>query len=184
MTVKACGPLALIYKLNVENKSAINFHKTASCFQLIKQQVSNEKYPWAKVADLNPTCISYLLQEHIYIYLLYFPYLLTLQFWLARQYKFLIFFLGPSEFSHQAMESYITTETHKCYALMSGSHQLFVVYGEGIPTYAMRYQSFILLPIIQLVFTFTFWILFLYCVSHWYQHMITVVSRIFMVELD
>ncbi|XP_078332818.1 protein fuzzy homolog isoform X1 [Crassostrea virginica] len=45
---------------------------------------------------------------------------------------------GPSEFSHQAMESYITTETHKCYALMSGSHQLFVVYGEGIPTYAMR----------------------------------------------
>lgn len=45
---------------------------------------------------------------------------------------------GPSEFSHQAMESYITTETHKCYAMMSGPHQLFMVYGEGIPTYAMR----------------------------------------------
>ena len=45
-------------------------------------------------------------------------------------------FSGPSsEFTHQPMESYVTTDSHKCYALQSGSHQL---YTDTIPTYAVR----------------------------------------------
>jgi hypothetical protein len=47
-------------------------------------------------------------------------------------------FSGPSEFTHQPMESYVTTDSHKCYALQSGSHQLYIVYTDSIPTYAMR----------------------------------------------
>ncbi|KAK3102683.1 hypothetical protein FSP39_013121 [Pinctada imbricata] len=46
--------------------------------------------------------------------------------------------MGPAEFSHQPMESYITTETHKCYTLQSGPYQIFTLYTDSIPTYAMR----------------------------------------------
>jgi hypothetical protein len=51
-------------------------------------------------------------------------------------------FSGPSEFTHQPMESYVTTDSHKCYALQSGSHQLYIVYTDSIPTYAMRLVVF------------------------------------------
>ena len=52
-------------------------------------------------------------------------------------------FSGPSEFTHQPMESYVTTDSHKCYALQSGSHQLYIVYTDSIPTYAMRLVVYI-----------------------------------------
>ena len=73
VTIKACGPLVLNCKLIVENKI-----KYISCFLHIKHQISNKKYPWAKVADLNPTCIyiycrniliSCLLVSMIFLYL-------------------------------------------------------------------------------------------------------------------
>lgn len=48
---------------------------------------------------------------------------------------------GPSEFTHQPMESYITTDSHKCYVIQSGPYQLYIVYTDSIPTYAMRSVS-------------------------------------------
>ncbi|XP_052064153.1 protein fuzzy homolog [Mytilus californianus] len=48
---------------------------------------------------------------------------------------------GPLEFTHQPMETYITTDSHKCYALQSGPYQIYVVYTDSIPTYAMRSVS-------------------------------------------
>ncbi|XP_069131818.1 protein fuzzy homolog [Argopecten irradians] len=46
--------------------------------------------------------------------------------------------LGPEEYSHSPQETYITTDIHKCYAAQSGSHQIFILYADTIPTYAMR----------------------------------------------
>ncbi|XP_046367987.2 protein fuzzy homolog [Haliotis rufescens] len=45
---------------------------------------------------------------------------------------------GPSEFPHQATETYVVCESHKCYALQEGQHQIFVIYDVSIPTFAMR----------------------------------------------
>ncbi|XP_036359044.1 protein fuzzy homolog [Octopus sinensis] len=44
----------------------------------------------------------------------------------------------PSKLSHSATETYITTDTHKCYAIQSLPYQFFVLYNNDIPTYAMR----------------------------------------------
>ncbi|GAB1598556.1 protein fuzzy homolog, partial [Argonauta hians] len=44
----------------------------------------------------------------------------------------------PSKFSHCASETYITTDSHKCYAIQSQPYQFFVLYNNDIPTYAMR----------------------------------------------
>eukprot|EP00106_Octopus_bimaculoides_P007754 XP_014775196.1 PREDICTED: protein fuzzy homolog [Octopus bimaculoides] len=44
----------------------------------------------------------------------------------------------PSKLSHSATETYITTDTHKCYAVQSLPYQFFVLYNNDIPTYAMR----------------------------------------------
>ncbi|XP_033752782.1 protein fuzzy homolog [Pecten maximus] len=46
--------------------------------------------------------------------------------------------LGPGEYSHSPQETYITTDIHKCYAAQSGSYQIFILYTDSIPTYAMR----------------------------------------------
>ncbi|KAJ8298686.1 hypothetical protein KUTeg_022755 [Tegillarca granosa] len=45
---------------------------------------------------------------------------------------------GPLEFSHQPQETYIVGEAHKCYAMQSGPYQLFVLFTDSIPTFAMR----------------------------------------------
>ncbi|XP_041367244.1 protein fuzzy homolog isoform X2 [Gigantopelta aegis] len=45
---------------------------------------------------------------------------------------------GPAEFCHTPLETYVVTDTHKCYALESGQHQIFVLYHISIPTFAMR----------------------------------------------
>ncbi|XP_070200770.1 protein fuzzy homolog isoform X2 [Littorina saxatilis] len=45
---------------------------------------------------------------------------------------------GPAEFSHTATDTYTVCEGHKCYALSSPPHQLFVLYTSAIPTFAMR----------------------------------------------
>ena len=47
--------------------------------------------------------------------------------------------LGKSEFTHVAMETYITTDTHKCYAMLSPPYQLYTLYNATIPTFAMRF---------------------------------------------
>ena len=49
-----------------------------------------------------------------------------------------IFFSGKSEFTHVAMETYITTDTHKCYAMLSPPHQMYALYNTTVPTFAMR----------------------------------------------
>ncbi|KAH9500535.1 hypothetical protein Btru_072212 [Bulinus truncatus] len=48
---------------------------------------------------------------------------------------------GPSEFSHQVTDTYIVCSGHKCYALMSGSYQIFVMFTTRIPTFAMRIEE-------------------------------------------
>ncbi|XP_052269718.1 protein fuzzy homolog isoform X2 [Dreissena polymorpha] len=45
---------------------------------------------------------------------------------------------GPSEFTHVAMDTYLTTDTHKCYAMLSPPHQIYALYKPSIPTFAMR----------------------------------------------
>ncbi|KAL5006266.1 hypothetical protein ScPMuIL_015072 [Solemya velum] len=45
---------------------------------------------------------------------------------------------GPSEFSHKPMDTYITTDTYKCYAMQSESHQIYILFSVNIPTFAMR----------------------------------------------
>ncbi|XP_052798881.1 protein fuzzy homolog [Mya arenaria] len=45
---------------------------------------------------------------------------------------------GPSEFTHVAMDTYLTTDTHKCYAMLSPPHQIYALYRPNIPTFAMR----------------------------------------------
>lgn len=45
---------------------------------------------------------------------------------------------GKSEFTHVAMETYITTDTHKCYAMLSPPHQMYALYNTTVPTFAMR----------------------------------------------
>lgn len=44
----------------------------------------------------------------------------------------------PSKLSHTPVETYITSDTHKCYALQSGPNHFFVLYNANIPTFAMR----------------------------------------------
>ncbi|XP_064601839.1 protein fuzzy homolog isoform X2 [Liolophura sinensis] len=34
----------------------------------------------------------------------------------------------PSQFSHKVLETYITSDTHKCYAIQSGPHQMFALF--------------------------------------------------------
>ena len=48
------------------------------------------------------------------------------------------FLVGPADFTHSAMDTYITTDTHKCYAMLSPPHQIYVLYNTDIPTFAMR----------------------------------------------
>ncbi|XP_059152757.1 protein fuzzy homolog [Physella acuta] len=48
---------------------------------------------------------------------------------------------GPSEFSHQVMDTYIVCSGHKCYAHTSGPHQIFILFSSQIPTFAMRSVS-------------------------------------------
>ncbi|KAK3581473.1 hypothetical protein CHS0354_031799 [Potamilus streckersoni] len=45
---------------------------------------------------------------------------------------------GQEEICHQAQESYISTDSHKCYTILSEPHQIFVLYTANIPTFAMR----------------------------------------------
>ncbi|XP_025088613.1 protein fuzzy homolog [Pomacea canaliculata] len=45
---------------------------------------------------------------------------------------------GPTEFSHVPTDTYIVCDSYKCYALVAGSYQIFVLYSSAIPTYAMR----------------------------------------------
>lgn len=40
---------------------------------------------------------------------------------------------------HKMTDTYIVTDTHKCYALQEGARQMFVLYSNDIPTYAMRF---------------------------------------------
>ncbi|PVD33781.1 hypothetical protein C0Q70_05042 [Pomacea canaliculata] len=44
---------------------------------------------------------------------------------------------GPTEFSHVPTDTYIVCDSYKCYALVAGSYQIFVLYSSAIPTYAM-----------------------------------------------
>ena len=36
------------------------------------------------------------------------------------------------------MDTYLTTDTHKCYAMLSPPHQIYTLYRPSIPTFAMR----------------------------------------------
>ncbi|XP_060604076.1 protein fuzzy homolog isoform X1 [Ruditapes philippinarum] len=45
---------------------------------------------------------------------------------------------GPSDFTHSAMDTYMTTDTHKCYAMLSPPYQIYALYNTNIPTFAMR----------------------------------------------
>ncbi|KAK0055155.1 protein fuzzy, partial [Biomphalaria pfeifferi] len=45
---------------------------------------------------------------------------------------------GPSEYNHQATDTYIVCSGHKCYAHISGNYQIFLMFSAKIPTFAMR----------------------------------------------
>ncbi|XP_066026825.1 protein fuzzy homolog isoform X3 [Pocillopora verrucosa] len=44
---------------------------------------------------------------------------------------------SPSGVYHQAMETYICASDHKCYAIRTATHELFLLFSNEVPTYAL-----------------------------------------------
>lgn len=48
-----------------------------------------------------------------------------------------IYIDSPSGVYHQAMETYICVSDHKCYAIRTATHELFLLFSNEVPTYAL-----------------------------------------------
>ena len=48
-----------------------------------------------------------------------------------------IYIDSPSGVYHQAMETYICASDHKCYAICTATHELFLLFSNEVPTYAL-----------------------------------------------
>jgi len=43
----------------------------------------------------------------------------------------------PSSLPHQAMETYMCGSDHKCYAIRTATHELFLLFSSDVPNYAL-----------------------------------------------
>ena len=43
----------------------------------------------------------------------------------------------PSSLPHQAMETYMCASDHKCYAIRTATHELFLLFSNDVPNYAL-----------------------------------------------
>ena len=42
-----------------------------------------------------------------------------------------------SSLSHQAMETYMCSSDHKCYAIRNSTHELYLLFSPDVPNYAL-----------------------------------------------